>query len=155
MKHVLILVVAVGLLAATASTATAGERPGWDYVNEVWTFPGYPNPCTGELDDVTLTIEGWGHFVEHPNGGGHYNDVLFAALSTSSGWSMDARNAFPVRENYSDGRYVLTETQNWMINGPDGGKWRQHYLLHIVQQDGELQLIVEDFEDVCVKAPTA
>lgn len=148
----------VGLLAAPAIAAkpdTNGVIP-LDY-----TIEGAWNPCTEASTDQHLIGEL--QIFALPSIDSFFDDTFEHAtlkwvgqVEGDDGYSMPWRHFATSAINIKDGKnphVVISETDNLMFTGADGGKFRVKLRFHVTDVGGDLKAFTDVFDATCIRHP--
>lgn len=162
MRQSLIPVALVMLLVGLLASPAVADKPSTsatiplDYtIEDVW------NPCTEELTEQHLTGEL--RIFALPTAESFFDNTFEHAtlrwvgqIEGADGYSMSWRHYATATINPSEGQHphvVISETNNLMFTGTDGGKFRIKVRFHVTEIDGDLKTFTDVFDTTCIRQP--
>ena len=162
MRKALLATTAVTLLMvmlgapATANPADKTDVIPLDYTFELW------NPCTEEPSSTRFTGEL--HVQAVPSIEAFYSDEwthhtlkwvgqFVSADGYSPPWKHYATQVANVPLGDPPHRNVITEVDNNMHTGDDGGKYKVSFRFHVTVVDGELKTLTDSYDARCIRQP--
>lgn len=146
------------VLVMTASVPAAADPAGKsDVMPFDYEFTAF-NPCTGQ--DTTVHFIGAMYIQAVPSIEAFYTEEWthltlkwVGGFETQDGYSTRPGHFATQAANAGEDHIAVTETDNIMFNGDDGGKYKVSTRLHVTIAGGELRTFTDTFDSACIRYP--